>query len=1069
MQFLTERIGRLLQEISDRITGPVWPIEHWRLYQPDSLLPSPRQLEHVEFREFSIDKTWNSGAATFWFSTEVTIPSHLDGHCVVFELTTGRETGWDAVNPQFTLYVNGQIRQGIDVNHHQVMLFDCARAGETLNLTLSADSGDAAGPIGFLPVLRALYRMTEDVYYDANVPYQIAKLLPAEHPASRQIIDALNQALNRIDLRRNSEQFDISLAAAKQFLADTLYQAADPDGDPVIHCVGHTHIDVAWLWPLSVTRRKVVRSFATALSLMDRYPEFIFMSSQPQLYKFIEDEAPELFERIRQRVKEGRWEANGAMFVEADCNIASGEALVRQILVGTRYFEHAFGVTNDVLWLPDVFGYSAALPQIMQKSGLPYFMTTKISWNETNKMPYDTFQWEGIDGSRVLTHFIPTRNYNQPLESGSFKMDHFTTYNGELNPSQIMGSWQRYQQKNLNQDVLMAFGFGDGGGGPTRDMLENQRRLSKGLPGSPRTRMSTVRDFFQKLDADTKGNKELPDWVGELYLEYHRGTYTSMARNKNYNRRAEFAWLNTEWSQLTASLFGLLPYPRQAIADGWEIVLRNQFHDILPGSSIRQVYEDSKQEYEKTLSASQALLDQSLAQLAGNIRTDGETTDLVVFNPNGLTVSAPIYLNSDELPDDVVALSDGTRTIPIQTLADGRSAAWLNRLPSRGWRTYPLLTNLPAIPDPVDGWTIQPDHLENAWIRIKLDAQGRFITWQDKRCQREILPRGQTANQLITYEDKPHNYDAWDINNYYTEKSWPVDDVQSITVIENGPVCGALRITWRYLHSTICQVIRVWRDSPRIDLTFDIDWQEEQILLKAIFPVDVLSRQATYDIQYGNVQRPTHHNTSWDQARFEVCMHKWLDLSEDGYGVSILNDSKYGCGIKGEIISISLLKSALHPNPDADKEHHHFTLSLLPHQGDWRAAGTVAAAYALNNPPLPVLRRASSRDAAAVLPQAFSLLKADQDNIIIEAVKMAEDEDAMIIRLYECHGRRTDCRLTFSSILASVSECDLREHELEPLPFDADHLTMNLRPYDIRTLKVTLSGPTPTTENSAHD
>ncbi len=1057
MQFLTERIGRLLQEISERISGQIWPIEYWRLYQPDSALRSPVQLEPFESRNFSIDETWNSGSATFWFSTDVAIPAHLDGRCVIFELTTGRETGWDAVNPQFTLFVNGRICQGLDVNHRQVILSDSARAGEIFQLAVSADSGDADGPVRFLPVLRALDRKSEDFYYDASVPYQIATLLPSEHPARLQIIDALNQALNLIDLRRNSDQYEASLAAARQHLSETLYAKAAADDNPVVSCVGHTHIDVAWLWPLSVTRRKVVRSFATALSLMDRYPEFIFMSSQPQLYKFIEEEAPELFERIRQRVKEGRWEANGAMFVEADCNIASGEALVRQILVGTRYFEQAFGVTNDVLWLPDVFGYSAALPQIMQKSGLPYFMTTKISWNETNKMPYDTFQWEGIDGSRVLTHFIPTRDYNQPSETGSFKTDHFTTYNGELKPSQVMGGWQRYQQKDLNRDVLMAFGFGDGGGGPTRVMLENQRRLSRGLPGSPQTHMSTVHDFFAKLDAETSGKKELPDWVGELYLEYHRGTYTSMARNKNYNRRAEFAWLNTEWSQLTAWLFGLSQYPRAAIDEGWETVLRNQFHDILPGSSIRQVYEDSKQEYEQTLNSSRYLLNQSLDQLAGGILKSDPQAGLVVFNPNGLPISAPVYLNNDELPQGTTALDDGTRQVPLQRLNDGRSAAWLSGLPSRGWRAFRMLADSASGPDPSDDWIVQPGHLENEWIRIRLDAQGRFIDWFDKRCQRNILPAGQKANQLITYEDKPHNYDAWDINNYYTEKSWPVDDIQSITVIEDGPVCAALRMTWRYLSSTISQVIRIWRDSPQVDLGYEIDWQEEQILLKALFPVDVLSRQATYEIQYGNVQRPTHHNTSWDQARFEVCMHKWLDLSEEGYGVSILNDSKYGCGIDGQMISISLLKSALHPNPDADKEHHSFTLSLLPHQGDWRSAGIVAAAYALNNPPLPVLRQADADSTVPNLPKEFSLLNTDQDNVIIEAVKLAEEDDAMIIRLYECHGRRTECQLTFGRALRSVNECDLKENQLESLPFEVDQLTMTFRPYDIRTLKVRLA------------
>ncbi len=1058
MLFLEERIGRLIKDLERLIHPRSAAIGHFKMKQSHERFADLAGLDTSSWADFNDRQIWGGHREYYWFDTTVVIPDDMDGQCVIFELTTGRENLWDATNPQFTIYVDGRLVQGLDVNHRSIVLAEKAAAGQTCRLTLAAYTGDRNFSLLLQAQLRVLDRLTEKYYYDLAVPYQVAKLLKHDDQNYIDIIQSLNDSLNLLDMRREySPAYYTTLAQAQQKLTDGFYGRFCGHERPLVRCVGHTHIDVAWLWTLSVTEDKAVRSFSTVLALMDEFPEYIFMSSQPQLYKYVQKNAPEIFERIRDRVREGRWEPEGAMFVEADCNIISGESMVRQILAGSRYFRQEFGVSNRILWLPDVFGYSAALPQIMRRSGLSYFMTTKISWNEFNKMPYDTFEWVGLDGTKVLTHFIPTRDYSAPAEAGSFKTGHFTTYNGFLNPSQLMGGWQRYQQKHLNQTVLNSFGYGDGGGGPTRDMLEQQRRLAQGIPGCPRSQMSTARAFFEELEADVTGKKQLPVWNGELYLEYHRGTYTSMARNKRFNRRAEFGWQNAEWSAALNAVLNRAEYPAEAIRAGWEVVLRNQFHDILPGSSIKEVYDDSRAEYEQTLAQCQTLSSQALKAVAA--AAAGAEPGLVVFNPNGLSGAGAVRF---EAPEGIAqpVLDDGsTSAIPCQRLADGHWLAEVAGIPAKGYRRFAIRAGQPAAA--AGSLIVAPDHLANSCLDIRLNDKGQFISIYDKRARRELLPAGARANVIMSYEDKPHNYDAWDLNHYYQEKSWEVDDVREIAVIEAGPVRGCLKISRRYLESDITQYIDIWPDQARVDIRHEIDWHEKQIFLKALFPFDIHTNQATFDIQYGNVQRATHSNTSWDFARFEVVMHKWLDLSEDGYGCSILNDCKYGCSVQAGTVGLSLLKSAISPNPEADKERHAFTFSLFPHPGGWREAGTVQQAYRLNNPLLAIPAAAAAvSQAVPALPGSYSFVQSDRDNVVIEVVKQAEDSADWIVRFYECYNRRTPVRLTFARPIARIAECSLMEQdEAELAPVQTGEaagraVDLAIRPYEIRTVKV---------------
>lgn len=1053
MVLLKERIGKMLEYIQQQVYPQKAEIPAYKMIRSDERFSDVEHLDTSGWQEFSCKQIWGGHREYYWFETFVTIPEAFDGKCVVYELITGREGEWDATNPQFTIFVNGVLRQGLDVNHREIILAEHAEKGKKYRIILSAFTGDQNFSLRLNSVLKVLDRETEKYYYDIKVPYDTACLLSREDPAYITIIQKVNESLNLLDLRREgSREYYDSLKKAQEYITKEFYgKHCGGENVPLVYCVGHTHIDCAWLWTLRVTEDKAVRSFSTVLELMKEYPEYIFMSSQPQLYKYVKKNAPAVYEQIKQRVKEGRWEPEGGMFVEADCNIASGEALVRQFIHGQRFFREEFGAKNSILWLPDVFGYSAALPQIMQKCGLPYFMTTKISWNEFNKMPCDTFEWEGIDGTRVLTHFVPTRDYRESSEGEGFETDHYTTYNGYINPNQMKGAWKRYSQKYLNNEVLCCFGFGDGGGGPTRDMLENQRRLEKGIPGVPRTKMASSKEFFEDLDKNVRGQKYLPLWVGELYLEYHRGTYTSMARNKKYNRKSEFAYQNEEMYALMDALTSGGVYPEKKLHEGWEVILRNQFHDILPGSSIKEVYDDSQEEYESILAESREMICKTLSHITENI--DAPKHSLVVYNPN----SAPAFDLVEFSPAEGItepAVYDGEEKLAVQKTADGLYLFYAAGVPGKGYKTYTVRedTDQAAESAAASGFMeISVSVMENDFFLVEYNEKGQFARIYDKKAGREVLRPGQAGNVIVSYEDRPHNFDAWDVNNYYREKSWEIDQVSSMEVVENGAVRACVKVERPYLDSLVTQYIYLYHDIPRIDIKNVVDWKEHQIFVKDYFPIDVHSNEAVFDIQYGNVRRDTHDNTSWDFARFEVCHHKWLDVSEDGYGVSVLNDCKYGVSVRGGVIGMSMLKSAVYPNPDADKEIHEFLYSIYPHQGDWRTAGTVKQAYQINNPLTAVWKENESGS----LPQIYSVVSSDRDNAVVEVVKKAEDSEDTIIRIYECYNRRTPVELTFGKEVKAAVECSMMEEGAEPVEFAGKKVIFELKPYEIKTLKVT--------------
>lgn len=1044
MIMLQQRIGKFLSYLEKQIYPQKMELENIRFIQTEERFSNVEKLDTTAWELFDGREFWGGHREYYWFDMTARIPEEFEGKCVCFELLTGREGQWDATNPQFTCYVNGVLRQGLDVNHREVLLTESAKAGESHRIVLSAFTGDQNFKLKLQVSIKVLDRLTEKYYYDIKVPYETACLLDSEDRDYIAIIQTINESVNLVDFRQeNSAEYRESIQKADGYMEQEFYKKrCSTENRPTICCVGHTHIDCAWMWTLKVTQDKAVRSFSTVLELMRRYPEYKFMSSQPLLYKFVKKNAPQVYEEIKRRVKEGRWETEGAMFVEADCNLSSGESLVRQIIYGKRFFKEEFGKDNIVLWLPDVFGYSAALPQIMKKTGIRYFMTTKINWNEFNRMPYDTFMWRGIDGTEILTHFIPTRDYQDGPKNAN-RTNFFTTYNGIINPSQVKGSWKRYSQKYLNQETLLAYGYGDGGGGPTTWMLENQRRLEKGIPGCPNTKQSHVREFFENLEAEVSTNKYLPTWSGELYLEYHRGTYTTMARNKKGNRKSEFAYENIEWLGVLEDCLSGQEYPRELLRWGWETILKNQFHDILPGSSIKEVYDDSKRDYEELLSRAHQEMDTQKQRLADGVKA--KVGDVVVFNPNGFLGSGIVCFKSEE---KITALERNGCLFPVQKTADGNCLFEVDMVPPRGYETF----SLPENSDLQKENTLYVDtaHMENQYFILEFNEKGQFSRIFDKKCRRELLKPGQAGNVIMSYEDRPHNYDAWDINNYYTEKSWEVDQVESIEVLEKGPVRAALWIVHPYLQSRIVQTIYLYAETPRVDIRTEIDWREHLILLKDLFPVDIHTEEATFDIQYGNVTRPTYSNTSWDFAKFEVCAHKWIDLSEWGYGVSFLNDCKYGVSVRDGVVGLTMLKSPIYPNSEADKEYHEFWYSIYPHENGWRQGGTVRQAYQFNNTMTAAVKKLSGND----LPVKYSLAAVDKENIVIEVVKEAEDSDALIIRMYECYNARTNAVLKVGRTFKKAVECDMLENEEKELTCFDGKVNLTFHPFEIKTVKL---------------
>lgn len=1028
IDFLDKRVTGICNELKKLSVKQKFETSDWLIKPGNFLRPEDADADPAPFEPFdSRTMHWYGPDKHYWFRADVAVPQEMDGKPLWMHVCTQIDEWDDAKNPQFLLFVDGKVTQGVDMNHRDILLDRCAKGGQKYRLELQSYTGILHTEFNLIVDLREIDPEIEGLYYDMVVPLEAFPRLEEDGKARRDLENVLNEAVNLIDLRTPyNESFYQSIAAARRYLAKALYTDLAGHEEVIASCIGHTHIDVAWWWTVAQTREKVCRSFATVLKLMDEYPNYKFMSSQPQLYYFLKQRYPELYEQIKQRVAEGRWEPEGGMWVEADCNLTSGESLVRQFLYGKRFFKEEFGVDNRILWLPDVFGYSGALPQIMAKCGIDYFMTTKLAWNQFNKMPYDTFKWRGIDGTEILTHLVTT------LGVGQSENDFFTTYNGILHPDALIGGWHRYQQKDINNDILISYGYGDGGGGPTRAMLETSTRMEKGIEGLPKVRQAFARTYFDELAERVKDNRRLPTWEGELYFEYHRGTYTSMARNKRSNRKIELHMMDLELLSLLAQ--AKVAYPEAEIDKLWHGILINQFHDILPGSSIHEVYEVTKKEYAEMEAEITALREERLDALT----PAGE--GVTVYNTTGFVRSDVVELGDCKAE----ALQDEAGNIyPVQKTADG-AVAFLNNLPAKGSKTFAVVpAQVSAAPFEIatDGHKI-----DTPFYTVTFDEHGQMTGIFDKENRREVLKPGQAGNLFRVYEDKPIYYDNWDIDIFYTEKFWDVTDLQDFTWTENGPVRATLHIERNYSNSTLVQDIHFYAKQRRIEFVTTVDWHEHQSLLKVHFPVNVHTDEATFEIQYGNLTRKTHANTSWDRARFESCGQKWMDLSEGHYGVSMLNDCKYGHSVRDSVIGLTLIKSGIEPNPTTDQEVHHFTYAIYPHAEKWQA-GTVPQAFFLNQPALAVQGGKPG--------ESFSLAGLDAPNVVLETIKRAEDGDGAIVRMYECENSLTNVTLDWNLPFHAAESCNcLEQPDGEPVEVKDGKITFTVKPYEIKTIRI---------------
>ncbi|MFB6664890.1 alpha-mannosidase [Streptomyces parvus] len=985
----------------------------------------------ADFAPFTAGTEWGKPWSTSWFRLRGAVPEEWSGRrveVVVDPGFTGQGPGFQA---EGMLYDHlGVPLKGVHPRNRHLALAHPAAGGEPVDLLLEAAANPAVLEHGFAPtplgdVLtagdRPLYRfasadlavLDEEVWHlvlDIEVLSELMHELPDDRSRRHEILRALESMLDALDLH------DVSgtAAAGRAALAEVLARPASASAHR-ISAAGHAHIDSAWLWPLRETVRKASRTFANVTALARDYPELVFACSQAQQYAWVKEHQPHIWERIKEAVAAGQWSPVGSMWVESDANMPGGEALARQLVHGKRFFEEELGVETEEIWLPDSFGYTAAFPQLAKLAGVKWFLTQKLSWNQHNRMPHHTFWWEGIDGTRVFTHFPPV-----------------DTYNAQLHARQLAHAEKNFADKGLATRSLVPFGWGDGGGGPTREMLERARRL-RDLEGSPRVTVEKPSAFFAA--AEEEYGERAPVWSGELYLELHRATYTTQAKTKQGNRRSEHLLRETELWATAASLRSTsYRYPYERLDRVWKTVLLHQFHDILPGSSIAWVHREARDTYEEVRAELADLVADAVTSLGG-------AEGLVALN------SSP-YDRVQVIELDAAAAGVLPSGAHLQELGEGRAAV-LARSPGLGAG----LLDGAAVPERAvtaeasdSGGLV----LDNGLLRVVVDGDGLVSSVHDLVAGREVLVPGARANLLQLHPDHPNHWDAWDIDRHYRNTRTDLTAADSVSLVEEGPLRAAVRVVRSFGKSTVVQELRIAAGARQIDIDTEVDWQETEKVLKAAFPLDVHAERSTAEIQFGHVHRATHDNTSWDAARFEICAHRWLRVAEPGYGVALLNDSTYGHDVTrtphpeglGTTVRLTLLRAPHSPDPHTDLGVHRFRYALAPGA---EVTDAVREGLALNLP----LR-------AAVAPVVPALVSTGHPAVTVESVKLAEDRSGdVIVRLYESAGGRARTRLTVSFPVTEARITDLLERPLHPAATDEDGLVLDLRPFQILTVRLT--------------
>jgi alpha-mannosidase len=1047
------------QTLLDRLLSCVTQsLDTWK-FHADVPHPEDAGLDDKDWPMMKTGEGWKTGPRVL--RKEIQVPQTLNG----YDLRGARVRLALKVDSDdfvtITVFSNGSMVSRTDSDTLQpIVLTETAQPGEKFLIAIRIQAAETNTVLysSELLISPPATRPDPGIFREEILAAQpMVATFPEGKPEHEGILDAAAKTVDLAALDHGDQAaFDASLRQAQAKL-DALRPWLQ---QYTIRAVGNSHIDMAWLWPWTETVEVVRNTFRSVLDLMREYPDFQFTMSSARTYAWMEEKYPELFKEIQQRVKEGRWEIVGGMWVEPDLNMPGGESLVRQILVGKRYFQQKFGVDVKIGWNPDSFGYNWQLPQIYKKSGMDTFVTQKLMWaHEFTVFPYKMFYWEAPDGSRLLTYF--PHDYAMGIEPVQLGKDASVWLPAIYGPNPPPKS-----------EMMHLYGVGDHGGGPTRTMLDDATRWMKPDVVFPNLQFSVANAFFANLQPKLP-NMNVPVWHNELYFEYHRGVFTTQAETKKRIRTTEELLLNAEKFSAFATLFGR-PYPSSDFDRGWKDLLFDDFHDIFPGSGIAVNYLDAKRNLEDVQRVGRDILNGSLDEIASNIQIKGTGVPVVVFNS--------LSWERNELLETQVRLPGATRfvevhdasgkAVPSQVLSADRETRVVHLLlkvnvPAMGYATYYVAPRDKAATTTAEV-EASGDTLENEFIRLKVDAKsGCMTSLFDKRTNMETLAPAETdtggpkdsicGNLLQTFVDKPKQWDAWNIDADFEKEHWDLTQADEVKLVESGPLRAVLRVKNHFQYSTFVRDIVVTAGSPRADVKMTADWHEKHILLKVAMPVSVHSNVATFEIPYGSIGRPTTRNTRAEQGMFEVPALHWADLSDEKHGLSLLNDCKYGYDAKGNVLRLSLLRSPVWPDPHADEGMHEFTYSLYPHTGNWKDALTIRRGYELNYPLLARQEEAHSGH----LPETHSFLQLPAENVVFTAAKKAEDGDALVLRFYEWAGKESDVTLRTVAGVADASETDLMERPISSLPIQDGVITIHTKPYEIKTLKVQLRETSP--------
>ncbi len=1010
------------------------PLVHWKFHAADLPHPEDPSLDDSSWRTVAIQRGASTGPG--WYRRWIEIPEKAGGYGVQGARLRVELRG----GPEVRVFVNGSnVGQGDLSVVGPILISGSAQPGQKLLLAVEFGLGREVARFRSARLVIDRPGVTADPAIIRDEILVAQAMLAGFPDAKRQYGGVLDDAVKSIDFaaldRGDSSAFSQSLETAQnkmQPLGQWMKQYT-------VRAVGNAHIDMAWLWPWTETVEVVRNTYGTVLQLMNEYPQFRYAQSSARTYDWLEEKYPHMFEQIKQRVKDGRWEIVGGMWVEPDLNMPDGESLVRQLLVGQRYFRQNFNVVARIGWNPDSFGYNWQLPQILKRSGLDYFVTQKMSWNDTTVFPYKLFWWQSPDGSRVLTYF--PHDYVNTME-----------------PVRIAKDVATYVPQTGVPEIMHLYGIGDHGGGPTRSMLDEALRWQNPKAIFPHLVFSSAQDFFDDVEK-SPAYANLPVWNNELYLEYHRGVFTTQSETKRRMRASEEMMQNAEKFSSVAMLYGR-PYPQQHFERDWQKVLFDQFHDIMPGSGIAVNYVDAARALRHVRLDAGRALQGSLTELAAHVNTGGAGVPVLVFNPLSFAQSGPVKL-SVQMPQPFKAIEvrdaagkvvaaqilhrdDETHRVKLMVVAAS--------VPPLGYAVFHAQP-VDAAPEVHTPLKAAGATLENEFVRVTVDPQTGCITsLVNKGDGRDALAQGACGNLLQAFHDMPKEYDAWNIDADFEKQHWDINRAEDVKLVENGPVRAVLHVRRKFQSSTFDQDITLYAGVPRVDIRTTADWHERHTLLKAAFPVSVESKFATYEIPYGAIERPTTRNTPAEKAKFEVGALRWADLSDSSHGFSLLNASKYGYDAKGNVLRLSLLRSPTSPDPQTDQGVHHFTYSLYPHAHGWEAGGVMQQGYELNFPLIAVTTAAH----LGALPAAHSFASIQPANLILTAMKKAEDDNALILRFYEFAGQKADARITLPGTATRAAETNLMEKEEGPLSLQEEgrQVTVPVNPYEIKTIKV---------------